>query len=300
MMFKRISVIVNPIAGGKKNSDETVSRITSYFSGNGYAKDIKLTTKAGDAASFAEEAIRDRTDLVMVIGGDGTINEVASSLVSSDVPMAIVPAGSGNGFARSLNIPTGIERACKLITEGRVTAIDVGKVNERFFFLVLGVGFDAAVGKSFNSFHMRGPLAYFYLGAREYFRFKPDKIKVSFDSESMHIHPFLICVANGQQYGNNAVIAPEAKLNDGLLDICIVHRLTIPGLFSAVPKLFRGNFQRYSQAEFHRANEIVIEREADEYVNLDGETVLEDARISISLLPKSLKVVTPNKSAALI
>ncbi|MCG8608134.1 diacylglycerol kinase family lipid kinase [bacterium] len=299
-MFKKISVIVNPIAGGKRNSGSTVNRVTEYFFSNGYEKEIRLTNKPGDANIFAKDAIHDRKDLVMVIGGDGTINEVASGLVGCEVPMAIVPVGSGNGLARSLNIPTRIEEACQLITEGRMTAIDVGKVNDRYFFSVLGVGFDAAVGRSFNSFHTRGPMAYVYLGIREYLRFRPDRIKINFGNKSLDIAPFLICVANGQQYGNNALIAPEAKLNDGLLDVCIVHRLTIPDLFSAVPKLFQGKLQRYSQAEFHRAKEVVIEREADQHVNLDGETVLQDARIKISILPKSLKVFTPKKTAALV
>ncbi|MFQ5769883.1 MAG: diacylglycerol/lipid kinase family protein, partial [bacterium] len=231
---------------------------------------------------------------------DGTLNEVGTGLVHSDVTLGMIPMGSGNGLTRSLKIPQNVEQACELITQGCISAIDVGKANERYFFLVAGMGFDAIVGKRFDDYPGRGPLPYFYFSFKEYFAYKPQTVKISFNDRAFEISPFVIAVANGQQYGNNAMIAPAAKLNDGLLDICIVHRLTLFQAFTALPKLFNGQLQKYRDAEFHQSQAVWIERSAPDYINIDGEPVLEKAKVHISILPESLNVITPQNCPSLI
>ena len=256
----KTTLIINPISGGRRNGKKVVEYLTQRFSTG--EDSIRVTTKSRDATEFAKKAAQDGVERVVGAGGDGTVNEAASSLVNTDVALGIIPSGSGNGLARSLNIPKDLNQACRLICEtGKVSAIDVGKANERYFFLVLGVGFDAVVGKRFEGNPQRGPLPYFYLSAKEFLRYKPKNVKLHFNGISLDLHPFVAVIANGKQYGNDAFIAPDAKLNDGLLDICIIHRLSLMQLFNALPKLFKGNLKNYSHAEFHKSQEVVIERD---------------------------------------
>ncbi len=130
--------------------------------------------------------------------------------------------------------------------------------------------------------------------------YAPKEIEVDFGEQSLTLSPFLFAVANGQQYGNNAVIAPHARLNDGLLDLCIVHSLSPLELFSAVPKMFRGKLDKYRQAEFHQSEKVTIRRQSDDYVNLDGEAVFERSVLEVSILRNALRVITPRDVASLI
>jgi YegS/Rv2252/BmrU family lipid kinase len=298
-MHKKITLIVNPIAGGRKRKGNMINFIKEYFSLRGHELTLKQTTGRGEATEFAQQAVDNKADIVVAVGGDGTINEVGSGLVNTDVTLGIIPCGSGNGLARSLNIPQNVEQACKLILEGNISSIDVGRANERYFFLVAGIGFDAKVGKRFDDYPNRGAISYFYLGAKEFFVYKPEWVKISINSEIFEIKPSVVAVANGQQYGNGAIIAPDAKLNDGLLDISIVHRLSFFQLFGALPKLFKGQIKKFANAEFHKSQTICIERKAPALVNIDGEPILESPVVECSVLPNALKVFAAKNSPCL-
>ncbi len=299
-LFEKTTVIVNPISGGNTDKKKIVSKIIDSFPGNGGPIDVHYTSHRGEATKLAQHAVDKKVDLVIVVGGDGTVNEVGSALVNSEVALAIIPQGSGNGLSRSLKIPRNVDKACKLISEGVVSEIDVGRANERYFFILAGVGFDAVVGKKFDEYPKRGPLPYFYLGVKEYFRYHHEEVKIRFDNKTFEIKPFEIAVANSPQYGNNAIIAPRAKLNDGLLDICIVHRLTFLQLFTDLYKLFTGGLERFSEVDFYNSQTVWIERSAPNLINIDGEPVWEEAAVKISILPKALKIITPRDCPALL
>ena len=294
------TLIVNPISGGRNNKQPLVNRITRMLAERDIAYDTLYTSKRGEATDFARKSADSGKNLVVAIGGDGTINEVASGLVNTDVTMGIIPYGSGNGLARSLDLPMNARKAALGLFDGREYVMDVGRLNKRYFFLVAGVGFDAAVGKSFDEHPTRGPIPYFYLSTRQYLDYIPEQIKVAFNNKSLEISPFLFAVANGLQYGNNAFIAPEAKLNDGIFDITIIHRMDVQHLFSAVPKLFTQRLADFSEAEFHKTTEVCIERQSEGAINLDGEPVHEDAVLEITMLPKSLKIIAPDNVAGLL
>jgi YegS/Rv2252/BmrU family lipid kinase len=299
-MFNRIVIILNPIAGGNKNKASLLSKLTGLLSTDGREVSVQTTLKRGDAIQFARAAVQSSADLIVVAGGDGTVNEVGSALVNTGVPLAIIPRGSGNGLARTIGIPSELDQAAALINQGIVCDIDAGKANERYFFMLVGSGFDALVGHKFDTHHARGPLPYFYLGAKEFLGYRSSALRLSFGEVELSLSPFLVTVANARQFGNNALIAPHAILNDGLLDICIVHRLTFFDLLFVMPKLFKGRIRDYSGVEFHTANFIRLERERPDFINLDGEAVLEDAVVNISVLPRSLKVVTPKTCPAIL
>ncbi len=295
-----VAIIANPIAGGRRDISKLVSKAADLFIQRDVTYRVGYTGKRGDAGRLTDEALQQGCEAVVVVGGDGTINEVGSRLVGTGVPLGILPCGSGNGLARSLRLPRSLEAACQVILDADPVAVDVGVANERYFFLVAGVGFDARVGERFDRTSMRGPVPYFYLSAREYFTYRPDPIELNFDGRQCRISPFLVAVANGQQYGNNALIAPDAKLNDGQFDICVVHRLRPLDLFSALPKFFRGRIQAYRAAELHRASEVVIKRAAPGVINLDGEPVQADAEIAIALRPRALRIFAPPDSPGLV
>ncbi|MFQ5675491.1 MAG: diacylglycerol/lipid kinase family protein [bacterium] len=299
MSYEKITVIANPISGGQRNRQDRLDYVFDYFSRNGYQCTLKETSRRGEARNFALQAVEEKDDLVIVIGGDGTINEITTALVGSEVAMGLIPAGSGNGLARTLGIPFNLERACHLIATGEEVKIDAGKANNRIFALVAGVGFDAKVGKRFDEHHKRGAAGYFYLGAKEFLFYTPDPIKISFDDKSFEISPFVVAVANGKQYGNNAIIAPDAILNDGLLDITIVHQTSNFQLLRALPKLFGGKLARYPHAEFYQTKFVRIERNTPGLLNIDGEPVLEEPVIEVSILPQSLKIISPPNTISL-
>ena len=297
---EKITLIVNPISGGRKDKTELLKFVSDYFSQKGDRVTLRVTRRRGDATEFAQQSVQHSDDLVVVVGGDGTINEVASGLVDSEVAMGIIPLGSGNGLARTLKIPQNIGKSCKLISEGDRVKIDMGKANDRFFVLVAGVGFDALVGKRFDEYHKRGPISYFYIGTKEFFLYKPERVKISFDDQSFEGEPFQIAIANGQQYGNNAIIAPDAKLNDGLLDITIIHYISVFQLMQVLPKLFSGRLKRYHHADFYQTKSARIQRSGPGVLNVDGEPIDEKSVIEISILPKCLKIIAPPNSPGLV
>jgi YegS/Rv2252/BmrU family lipid kinase len=297
--MQNVTLIINPISGGTSNKQPLIKKVYTRLSRDNADVDVKYTSHRGEATQFALAAARAKRDMVVAIGGDGTINEVASGLVNTDVRLGIIPLGSGNGLARSLNIPMNTRRAVQLLNAGREYAIDVGKLNGRFFFLVAGVGFDALVGKSFDEHHTRGAIPYFYLSTRQYLHFQAEHLRVTFDGRVLEIAPFVLAVANGLQYGNNAYIAPQAKLNDGIFDLTIIHRIEVSQLLNAVTKLFTQRITDFAEAEFHQTREVTIERDSAGPINLDGEAVHESARLDISMLPASLKVIAPPDAAGL-
>lgn len=300
MNFQNVTLVVNPISGGRRNKQAIISQIQTAFSNRDAKITTRLTGKRGDATDFAREAVQQNQDLVVAVGGDGTLNEVATGLVNSPAPMAIVPLGSGNGFARTLDIPMRVAGALEVIQTGRVVSVDVGKVNERYFFLVTGVGFDAVVGHLFDSSKRRGPLPYFYLGVKGYMTYRPEKLKMHFDGDTLDLAPFVVAIANGRQYGNNALIASAAKMNDGLLNVVIIPNFPLSYAFTQLHKLFRDRMASWPDAVFGASNEVIIERERDGYINLDGEPVLEKARLELRILPACLKVIAPQKTNGLL
>ncbi len=298
-MFERVCLIVNPISGSGRGRKQSVEHVRNFMAQ--HCSDIVLheTRNRGDAALFAGAAVRDKFDLAVALGGDGTVNEVASALVGTDVCLGIIPVGSGNGLARSIYLPQDIEGACQVLLNGQQVRIDVGKLNDRYFFLIAGVGFDAQVGHSFDNHWRRGPLSYFYLAAREYVSYRPSPMKLRIGQKCVEARPFVVAIANGQQYGNNALIAPAAKINDGLLNVLVVHRLPWWRLPTMIPKLFSGKIATVPDTSTFETDALVIERAVDAWVNVDGEVYSEPAVLHISLIPKSLKLMTPHNIPSL-
>src|ERR1051325_8729292 len=217
-MKKSILFIVNPISGvGRQKVIEKL--IDRYLDKKKYEPSIAYTRARAHAIALASEAAQNDFDVVVAVGGDGSVNETGKGLVGTNTGMAILPTGSGNGLARHLGIPMKLEKAMQVINEGRIMSIDTVKMNNERFFGMAGIGFDAHIGWEFARFGKRGFSSYVKFFLREFPGYRAQKYELTLDGKKIEREALLISFANGSQYGNNAAIAPNADIGDGLMDV---------------------------------------------------------------------------------
>jgi diacylglycerol kinase (ATP) len=288
---KNIRFIYNP-RSGLIHPEQFIRRmIAYYFPSNLCSYDFGKTEGKGHAYELARNAAEQGYEIVVAIGGDGTVNETAAGLVNSDTTLGIMPNGSGNGLARGLGIPISIRRSAKLITMGQSRSIDVGQTGDRHFFVIAGLGLDAMIGKRFEQGKMRGPAPYYIAGVREFFRYQAPEYEIKFEGQTIRTRALLVAIANTKQYGNNAIIAPNARPDDGLLDLAIIEPTSFVSAVYHLPSLFTGRIDRAPFTRIYRATKFRIYREFPAPYTLDGEVFEGTNQISITMLPKALKVI---------
>jgi len=281
--------IINPISGCHKRLNDILDGIDRIFPKDSHQQ--VFTEYAGHATLLAKNAIQKGMDVVVAVGGDGTINEVATGLVGSSAALGLVPRGSGNGFARSMGIPLKPLRALEALRSCEISTVDVGKINEGYFFGVAGVGLDAEIAHAFQNFGKRGPLPYYYVGLRKFKNFGYDTIKIESDEQTFEINPLLITVANTQQYGNGAIIAPQADFADGILDICIVERFPLWATAHNLRQLFRGKITQIPYYRTFKSKSVtIIQQDGNDQFHVDGEPRSGGNVLKISVRPKALRV----------
>ena len=291
---KKIVFIVNPISGtqGKRNIlkwiDERMDRSIYDYS-------IIKTEYAGHATQIAANAVRENVDVVVAIGGDGTINETARSLVHSNTALGIIPCGSGNGLARHLHIPMDPKSAIDIINQGNQLRIDYGKINNIPFFCTCGVGFDAFVSLKFADSGKRGLLTYLENTLHESLTYKPETYEIENEEGTMKYQAFLIACGNASQYGNNAYITPQASLTDGLMDVTIMEPFTVLDVPSLSFQLFNKTIDQNSRIKTLRAKKIKIHRAHDGVVHFDGDPLMAGKELEIEIIPQGLSVITSAK-----
>ncbi len=290
-MKKRIIFVINPISGGKEKKDfPDIAR--KHFDEKVHDVQYFFTKYKGHANAIAEKAVSDNeADVVVAVGGDGTINEVASALEGTKVAMGIVPRGSGNGLALSLKIPLDAGKALQTILGGRIIKIDTGVLNDMKFFNMAGLGFDAQISYKFADLKSRGLIGYIRTAFNEITTYKPSVYSLVIDDKSFSKKAFMISIANSSQYGNNAHIAPGALLNDGVLDVCIIKPFPLY-LFSVLGiRMFTKTSDQSKYLEIIKGKNIRIKTERRNIVHLDGEPQLTEKEISILIKPSSLSVL---------
>ena len=288
----RVRFIVNPAAGDVADRDSVNPVLHQALSNTSHDYEICTTRRKGDARRMAAEAVICGYERVVAVGGDGTINEVAGSLVGTASCLGVVPLGSGNGFARGMGIPLDIRKACELVLKGKSATIDVGRIEDQFFFSTAGIGFDAFVGDQYDrkTNRYRGLWPYIYLTLKGAFLYKPDRTQVRIDRETLSVRPLLVTLANTGQYGGGAVIAPDARPDDGLLDVCVVDRMSSLEVWYHAPKLFVGRTKRIPQLRVYRAKTVEILRETSSLFQADGDPFYGGRRLRATVLPGALKV----------
>ena len=293
----RAVVVINPLSGrGRHPSkiDAQAALARDVLTSHGFDVSVQPTTQGGDAHLFAREAARTHSDLVVVWGGDGTVNEAASALVHTAVPMAIVPAGSGNGLASDLQIPFDPQAALTLAATGATLAIDAGTVDNHYFFNIAGIGIDAVIAAQFarRPRHQRGLLGYLQLSSAELLRYRCQSYTLAIDEGTVEHRAMLIAFANGRQYGNRLLIAPGARLDDGLLEVVIVEELSLLGIAWRLPSLFRGTLRPGRGVIMRAARKLRIASSAPIPYHVDGEPRLGSEALHVETHERALRVRT--------
>jgi diacylglycerol kinase (ATP) len=293
-----IDLIVNPASGPTVRGLARGARLefaARVLEAEGATVRATATCAAGDAAVAVRRAVEALSDLVVVWGGDGTVNEVASGLIGHDVPLAIVPGGSGNGFARALGVPLHAGAALRLALEGQSRLIDTGLAGTRRFFNIAGIGFDAGVARRFNaSGSRRGLVPYLWGTGAELRAHQATCYDVRLDGQPWFVgDAHLVATANGQQYGHNARIAPWAALDDGWLDVVVVPDITTWRVIRHGWRLFAGSVARVPGVRTGRAKRVDIRIAEARLLHLDGEVYEAGASARFEIDPASLLVRTP-------
>jgi len=289
--------------------------IINKFSGTGYSSSleeavitrckklnlectIEFTRERGHGVILAKSAADQQFKMVFAVGGDGTVNEVAQGLLHTNIPLGIIPNGSGNGLARHLQIPLKTKDALHLLACERVVAIDTFSINDQLSVNVSGIGFDGHIAGLFGKDGKRGLLRYVQLVVTHFRKFDKFECELTIDGKTITEFPFIVSIANSSQFGNNATISPKASLCDQQLDICLVKKMSVfQGLIFA-RKLFNKTLRESNTISIYRAGKIAVTTKKDIPYHIDGEAAGLDRQFAINVNPASLQVLVPPASRA--
>ncbi len=293
-MKERILFIVNPISGHHNKSDFP-NIVDKYIDRDKYDYSIAFTEYGGHARELTKSAIADGFDDIVAVGGDGTINEVATTMIGAGQTFAVVPYGSGNGLAHHINLPLKPEKIITdVINKGKKSKIDTAKVNGVPYISIAGVGFDALIADYFARDPNRGFMTYVRFITEEYPRFKEGSYTLILDDdERIDCKALFVAFANSNQFGYNAKVSPHASLNDGLLDVCIFKKPNLLEVGFVAERLMTGRIDRTHFVSIHKASKIKVIRRKDEVVNIDGEAVMMDKDLTVEINKLSLNILLP-------
>lgn len=297
---KSILFIVNPISGAS-GKNFILRLIDDYLDKNAYTYGVVKTDYVGHATELAHAAAERKADIVCAIGGDGTVNEVATGLIHTETALAIIPSGSGNGLARHLCIPTDPLSAIKIINGGLTQAMDYGTVNHKPFFCTCGVGFDAFISQRFAESGKRGPVSYVENVLSSSLNYHPETYDVEIINntdreETRQVYKaFLISCANASQYGNNAYIAPSASVRDGIMDVTLIEPFTPIEAPQIAIQLFNGTIEQNSRIKTFQCQRAVIRRSSPGVVHYDGDPMQTAAKVEVQIVPSGLLCVSPRE-----
>ena len=289
-MKKKILFIINPISGNV-NKVSTPEKIKKYLDSERFDYEIKETQYAGHATDLAREASRSGIDIAVAVGGDGTVNEVARGIIHTQTALGIIPCGSGNGLARHLFIPVNVKRSINILNQCEIHDLDYGVINGYPFFCTCGMGFDAFVSMKFAEAGKRGPITYVQKVLEESLNYKPETYEIEDDTDKGSYKAFLISCANASQYGNNAYIAPQASMSDGLMDVIIMEPFDVLEAPQIAIDMFSKTLDKSSKIKTFRTKNLHIRRSQPGVIHFDGDPVMTGADIDIHLEEKGIKIV---------
>ena len=266
--------------------------ISQHLDKERFQYEVRFTEYAGHAAEIARQSAAEGADIVVAVGGDGTINEVARSLVHTQTALGIIPCGSGNGLARHLCIPIDAEKAIELINAGQVEEFDYGVINGLPFFCTCGMGFDAFISLKFAEAGKRGPITYVENVLKEGLKYKPETYEIVDDNGVVYHKAFLIACANASQYGNNAYIAPGATMRDGMMDVIVMEPFTALDAPQIAADLFMKTLQNNSKIKTFRTPSIHIHRKQPGAIHYDGDPIMTDTDIDVHIEHLGIRIIS--------
>ena len=289
--MKKYAVIINPAAGrgkGKKLENTIITLLNDELG------DIEVfQTEYPNHAQELAKQLKDKSSLIIAVGGDGTINEIVNGMVGGKAALAVIPIGSGNDFTKMLNLPKEISAVVQTIKDDKRKKIDIGKVGDRYFPNGIGIGFDAwVVRESMKVSKLRGFLIYLYSVIKTVFLYKNQTITLTTNERSTVRDIFLIAIGNGKAMGGGFFLTPRAEVDDGQLDVCIIRALSKREVLLNLPKAIHGKHTELEQVEMLRTDKVNIHSEEGIAVHADGELLgMEFRDLEISLIPAALEVV---------
>ena len=286
-----IAFIINPISG--TNSKDTLPKlIEEHLDKKQFTYRIFYTEHAGHAAELTKQCAEEHVDIVVAVGGDGTVNEGARSLVHSTTALGIIPCGSGNGLARHLCLPLDIRKSIDIINRCCIETFDYGIINGLPFFCTCGMGFDAFISLKFAESGKRGPITYVENVLKEGLKYQPETYEVKDDTGVHHYKAFLIACANASQYGNHAYIAPGATMKDGEMDVIIMEPFNALEAPQIAADLFMKTLSKNSKIKTFRTKNLHIHRDKEGAIHYDGDPVITGTDINVSIEHLGIRIVT--------
>lgn len=288
--MKRVEFIINPISG-------TVSKagipeaIDEYLDKSKFSYEIVETQYAGHAEELAKKTAAEGVDVVVAIGGDGTVNEVARGITHTSTALGIIPCGSGNGLARHLLIPINVKKSIEIINECEIHDLDYCTINGHDFFCTCGMGFDAFISFKFAESGKRGPITYVQQVLETGLKYKPQTYELSTDEDTKTYKALLVTCANASQWGNNAYIAPQASMSDGLMDVVIMEPFDIIEAPQIAIDIFSKTLDKSSRIKTFRTRHLHVHRSEEGPIHYDGEPIMAGTDIDVNIVPKGIKVV---------
>ena len=293
MHATRSRFIFNPRSGHNARNPWLLEHTRKFIAEQGLDATVVPTERPHHATELARRALDEGCGMVVAIGGDGTLNEVATALVGTDATLGIIPCGSGNGLGRHLGIPGPGKGAFRTLLDGHSRLIDTGTADGYPFFNAMGLGFDAEISGRFNDLASRGLLAYIRTTCATLFKFRPDAYTITSASGELRTTAFILAIANSDQYGNDCFIAPTARIDDGLLDLTIIRRLTPFNVLPLTERLFTKRIDGSPSVTRLRAGRFLITRPAPGPLHTDGEVRQAGASIEVLIRPASLRIAVP-------
>lgn len=289
-MKKKIVFIIN-LTSGTSDKTSIPPLIYEHLDKDKFEYEIVTTEYAGHASEISAKAKNDGVDIVVAVGGDGTVNEVARSIVHSETALGIIPCGSGNGLARHLLLPMNTRKAIEIINACEIHELDYGVINEYPFFCTCGMGFDAFVSMKFAESGKRGPITYAENILREGLKYKPETYIIEDENGTKTYKAFLISCANASQYGNNAYIAPQASMSDGLMDVIIMEPFDMLEAPQISIDMFNKTLDKNTRIKTFHSKKIHIHRTKPGVIHYDGDPVMAGEDINVEIKEKGIKII---------
>ena len=289
--MKKKAVFVINLNSGTSSKAAIPGLIENTIDKEKFDYEIVVTQYAGHASEIASRAKDEGKDIVVAVGGDGTVNEVARAIVHSGTALGIIPCGSGNGLARHLLLPMNVKKAIEVLNECEIHALDYGIINGYPFFCTCGMGFDAFVSQKFAEAGKRGPITYVENVLREGLKYQPETYILQDENGTIKYKAFLISCANASQYGNNAYIAPQASMSDGLMDVIIMEPFDVFEAPQISIDMFNKTLDKSSKIKTFKCRKLHIHRSKPGAIHYDGDPALTGEDIDVELVPNGINIV---------
>jgi len=289
MSKRKALFIINP-KSGQRRGKSVVPALERKLDRSLYDWDVYYTKCPGDAAKKSND-VANSMDRVIAVGGDGSVNEVARGLIGSQAVLGIIPVGSGNGLARYLKIPMRISDAINLLNKEHIKKIDTLMINDELMLNTAGVGFDARVAHEYSRYVHRGISSYIKSVLKEISRFRERKYKLYFGKEAVLEEAFLLTFSNSSQYGNNFYISPQAKIDDGFFEVCVIRKFPSWVTPIILLRLLNKTIDQSKYYTCYKCKELVLDLDEDEEAQIDGEAITLPKKIQVKLNPHSLQVI---------